>query len=184
YQIRLRNVVNQARSFGAVSRDPVIGLLRCVHRAHCANGYYVWIIARGGDSSVAIGMCAVVASKITGGDHYNKTRLACDLYRLAKRVLRITLINATSQGKIDYAALVSTFESNSALDGSDHARIRTCSIPVQNLQVDDVDIGGDAEDGAVRTPTVTGDDSRNVRTVAVAIANTTTGNKTLAVNNA
>src|SRR5439155_1730302 len=76
-QIRLHDVIDRARTLGAVTRNLVVCAIGSAGRLHRAHGDDIWIIAGSSDRPITLGVLAVVTTVVTGRSYYNNACLPC-----------------------------------------------------------------------------------------------------------
>src|SRR6266705_1690393 len=172
--VGLHHVVNERRTFRAVTRDQVIVAGGSAHCFHGSHGDHVGIVARRGDRGVAIGPLRVVTPRISRRDYNNDARLPGCLDGLAKRVELVALKYRSAQRQIDDADVVGTFESYGCLNGGNHVAVSADAILIQRPQINEIRIGCNLFEGvevlrAGRICAVACDNARDVGSVTVLV---------------
>src|SRR5438105_2641669 len=94
-------MVQHGRALRTVRGNEVIDSRRCPHGLHRADGDHIWVIAGGGDRSVAVVIVGIVSAIVTSGDYYYDAGFPRLFHSLAQRIEGIALENGAAQREID-----------------------------------------------------------------------------------
>src|SRR5581483_4273585 len=146
HQIGLGDVVVSRGPLGAVAGHDVVRAVGSLHGTHGAHGDDVGIVGGRGDGSVALVAGGVVASLIAGGDYHHDSRLPRRFHGLAERVVSVTLEHLPSEREVDHPDVVGVLQLDGGLEGIDYLAVAARTVLIEDTQVDEVHIGGNAFD--------------------------------------